>query len=366
MPIFKGSASKANPNKGIAYITNAKKAVIVSELGLFPSKIRPYAEQFRQTADYFCKALDENSRKYYHFKLSFSPNDEITPSEAHRIAEEHAQRYFEGNQCIIAVHVNTAHVHAHIIVNSVSYKNGDMLHISPQKYGRMKDGANELAEKYGFSTVDFRKPASVRETTAEKQIKLKGGISWKEELREVIDEAKLKTNNMSDFEKWLDKYGVKLGRNTEKKISYLHPEIKKAIRGERLGADYTKGAVLNVFDEQRNRVAAKDERISGGIDEKERGGVARCGDSNSSRRIGTVGGELRGIVAEVYSRTSEGRAEQKETVRRNDEEQQKRVQREARVAVEQAERIKREREQAKKRERTAEQEHVECNQELGR
>jgi hypothetical protein len=185
MPIFKGRASKARPQKGLSYITDPKKAVIVSSHGLNDSK--SYAEQFEKTAQLFGKAQNKNSRKYYHFKLAFSPNDGVTAEQAYKIASVHTQTYFKNNEYVIAVHTDKAHMHAHIIVNSLAFTDGKMLQISPQMYGRMKDLANELSVKYGFSAVDFRKPSQVRDNQAEHHILLKGGISWKDELREVID-----------------------------------------------------------------------------------------------------------------------------------------------------------------------------------
>lgn len=169
------------------------------------------------------------------------------------MTEKLVDKCFPNSECVMSVHTDKEHLHSHIIVNSVCFNTGKMLQISPQKYTRMKDYANQISEQYGFSVVDFRKPSKVRQSTAERQIISKGGTSWKEELREVIDLAKRNTSNMVDFEKFLNNYGVTLSRNTEKSISYLHPEKKQAIRGERLGADYTKGAILNEFNQQRNR-----------------------------------------------------------------------------------------------------------------
>jgi hypothetical protein len=120
-----------------------------------------------------------------------------------------------------------------------------MLRISPDAYTAIKDLSNELAEERGLTTVDFRKPSAepVRQSQAERQIILRGGTSWKQELCEVIDLAVESTDNMADFEAYVGKYGVEISRNTAKSISFRHPEKKKAIRGDKLGANYTKAAL---------------------------------------------------------------------------------------------------------------------------
>lgn len=254
MPIFKGNGCKSSPKKAIEYILDYRKAELVQSRYLDDG--RSYAQQFKETANLWEKAQTSENRKYYHFKLAFDIADNqkgLTPQKVMEMTEKLIDKWFPNSECVISVHTDKKHLHSHIIVNSVCFDTGKMLQISPQKYTKMKDYANEISEQYGFSTVDFRKPSKVRQSTAEYQIIAKGGTSWKEELREVIDNAKRETSNMPDFEKYLNKYGVTLTRNTEKTISYLHPEKKQAIRGERLGADYTKGAILNEFSKQRNR-----------------------------------------------------------------------------------------------------------------
>ena len=251
MPLFKGCGCKAKPGKAIDYITDEKKATIVTSYALDDN--RDYARQFAETAQLFHKAQRYDSRKYYHFKHSFDPKDNISPEEAHRLTEELAQQAFPDNEYIIATHTDKHHVHCHIIVNSVSFVNGKMLHYSNSDYTKLKDLSNEIAAKYGYSTLDFRKPSADRIKSEERRVVLKGGTSWKEELREVIAEAKRLCNDMESFEKHLNKYGVAIERNTAKTISFLHPQKKKPIRGSKLGKAYTKEAIIHEFTESRNR-----------------------------------------------------------------------------------------------------------------
>ena len=233
MPLFKGCGCKAKPAKAIDYITDEKKAAIITSYALDDN--RDYSRQFAETAQLFHKAQRYDSRKYYHFKHSFDPKDNISPEEAHRLTEELAQQAFPDNEYIIATHTDKHHVHCHIIVNSVSFVNGKMLHYSNSDYAKLKDLSNEIAAKYGYSTLDFRKPSADRIKSEERRVILKGGTSWKEELREVIAEALKLCNNMDEFEKHLNKYGVTIARNTAKTISFLHPNKKKPIRGSKLG-----------------------------------------------------------------------------------------------------------------------------------
>lgn len=254
MPLLKCSASKARSNSGIRYITDPNKAAIVSVKNLFEDE--DYAKQFEETAKRFGKGEKYDERKYYHFKLSCARKDNVTPEKAHAYAEEMAEAFFKNYECVIATHTDTQTVHSHIIVNAVDPLTGKKLQFSKQDYAKMKDEVNAIGRKYGYTETEFRKRGKNSRTAAEKKIILKGGTSWKEELREVIAEAVKKTKSPEAFKDYLNKcYGVKITRDG-KDYSYLHPEKQKPIRGERLGTNYTKSEVIKRIGEQNNGVKA--------------------------------------------------------------------------------------------------------------
>ena len=252
MPLLKCSASKAKPKNGITYITNPKKAAYVSSRNLFEDE--DYAEQFEQTAKRFGKGDKFDERKYYHFKLSCARIDNVTAQQAHRYAQEVAEKLFNDCECVIATHTDTQAAHSHIIVNAVHPITGTKLQFSQKDYVAMKDEVNRIGKENGFTETDFRKRGKNSRTAVEKKIMLKGGTSWKEELREVIAEAIKNSTTPDKFKEYLEKcYGVKITRDG-KDYSYLHPQKQKPIRGEKLGTNYTKSEVIRKIGEQNNRV----------------------------------------------------------------------------------------------------------------
>ncbi len=102
MPLLKCSAGKAKPQSAIGYITNPKKAEIISVRNLFEDE--DYAKQFEETAALYGKGKGYNERKYYHFKLSCARQDNLTPQEAHKFAEEVAKKLFQDYECVLATH----------------------------------------------------------------------------------------------------------------------------------------------------------------------------------------------------------------------------------------------------------------------
>ena len=289
MPLFKCSASKAKPKNGIAYVTDEKKAKIVTVRNLFEDE--DYAKQFEETASRFGKGDKFDERKYYHCKLSCARQDNVSPEKAHAYAEELVAKLFQNYECVIATHTDTQTVHSHIIVNAVDPITGKKLQFNKQDYVKMKDEANRIGKKYGFTKTDFRKRGKNSRTAIEKKIMLKGGTSWKEELREVIAEATKNSTTPDNFKDYLEKcYGVKITRDG-KDYSYLHPEKQKPIRGEKLGTNYTKKEILRKIDEQNNgRISSAHNRgrISGFIKQSTGIGALRGGKTVDGGNAGSV------------------------------------------------------------------------------
>ena len=300
MPLLKCSASKAKPKIGIRYIIDPKKAAIVSTKNLFDDE--DYAKQFEETAARFGKGDKFDERKYYHFKLSCARSDNVTAQQAHLYAEEVAQRLFESCECVIATHTDTQTMHSHIIVNAVHPITGKKLQFSQKDYVAMKDEVNRMGKKYGFTETEFRKRGKNSRTAIERKIMLKGGTSWKEELREVIAEATKNSTTLDKFKEYLEKcYGVKITRDG-KDYSYLHPDKQKPIRGEKLGTNYTKSEVLRKIGKQNNgeKSGPYNGRRSGFIGQPAGAGVVRGSKTSNGASAGRiVNASLVGIEREM-------------------------------------------------------------------
>ena len=340
MPLFKCSASKAKPKNGIAYITDEKKAKIVSVRNLFEDE--DYAKQFEETASRFGKGDKFDERKYYHCKLSCARQDNVSPEKAHAYAEELTAKLFQNYECVIATHTDTQTVHSHIVVNAVDPITGKKLQFNKQDYVKMKDEANRIGKKYGFTETDFRKRGKNSRTAVEKKIMLKGGTSWKEELREVIAEAIKNSITPDKFKEYLEKcYGVRITRDG-KDYSYLHPDKQKPIRGEKLGTNYTKTEVIKQLDKQNNGRASSTRnrgRTSGFIKQSTGVGTLRGGKTtNGGSARSVVNASLNGIAgalqqlsfeAECASRGTDAASEERRMVQRRAAEEAERKRREA-------------------------------------
>jgi len=226
---------------------------------------RNYAKQFKETCDLYGKGKSAEERKYYHFKLSIDPYDSPTPEQSHELAEKLAQELFSAHECVIATHNDTDVIHSHIIVNAVSFETGKKLRLNNAEYAHCKDRADDIGRyDMGFSPLNWRDKVKKRKShlevdyaheaktmsSAEIQIAKRqrdgdnenGTSSWKEALRQAIDEAKKYSASRAEFERYLaDNFGVTMSRNTTNTVTFIYPTMGEnyAVRGAKLGGGYT-------------------------------------------------------------------------------------------------------------------------------
>lgn len=90
----------------------------------------------------------------YHFIQSFAPG-EVTPEQAHVIGMEFARRMFgERYEAVIGTHLDKAHLHNHIVINSVSFVDGQKYHSSPESYyNAVRGTSDELCRENDLSVI---------------------------------------------------------------------------------------------------------------------------------------------------------------------------------------------------------------------
>ena len=158
-------------------------------------------KQFRKT----------DGRSYYHIVQAFSPDDPLDFETAHQIGLEFAQQ-FVGYQCIVATHMNTAHKHNHIILNSVNYETGIKFHQSAAELRQVKEFSNEQCRRYGLSVTETKAdPFHIPE--------------WKRRLREAIREALRRSRDRMELILLLEEQGYRVKwEDGHKYVTYTTPE----------------------------------------------------------------------------------------------------------------------------------------------
>ncbi len=209
----------------------------------------------------------------YHGYQSFQAG-EVTPEEAHRIGIETAKRMWgDDYEIVVTTHLNTANLHNHIVVNSVSFRTGRTTHLNTANlhnhivvnsvsfrtgrkfenhisdHYKLREISDAVCREHGKSVIEN---APFYGGDKAYWVRKGGQIPRKDMLRHDVDEALACTIKPFDFEFYLRSRGYHFVRN----FKYQHPSViapdwKKPVRLSSLGKDYSREAILRRLQSQR-------------------------------------------------------------------------------------------------------------------
>lgn len=147
-------------------------------------------QMFRKTSD-VC---------FFHFVHSFSDKEDITPWQANEIAHQLAEKLFPNYECVIATHSDTDNIHSHIIVISVSFKDGKKMHLSPNSIEEQRQINDHICMAHGFSVLEpYTGQKRKKRLTPGEYRAAERGESWKFRLMKAVDEALEYSRTRLDF-----------------------------------------------------------------------------------------------------------------------------------------------------------------------
>ena len=179
----------------------------------------------------------------YHLVQSFAAG-EVTPELAHQIAQELADRVLGRRyEYVIGTHLNTGHIHSHIVWNSVSRIDGKKYHSNGKSYvTQIRAVSDELCRKYKLSVIDTENSNHVAKPYAEWLAEKNGQPTWRTAIRQDVDEAIQQSLTWRQFLSAMERkgYEVRMGR----KYPVLRPPGKERfVRFKTLGKRYTPEAI---------------------------------------------------------------------------------------------------------------------------
>ncbi|MFK3940045.1 relaxase/mobilization nuclease domain-containing protein [Alkalihalobacillus sp. NPDC078783] len=232
MPIFQALKGSSNANATISYCE--KDSVIDQKSGSTVNKcvlkagyncdIADIRDDFAETRNRFSK---ENGRQAMHFVLSFNPKElPNTPDNQEKCLEiglALAEKISKGHETGCFVHADQDHLHCHLVTNSVHYKTGS-------KYQMKKNAdlvafrsiSDQVCKEHGIEPLEMYEGNRSEEKSAEKRIKERGGVPWKEEIKDAIRHAKSQAVDMDSYKELLAEKGVEMYERGEKTKGYIH------------------------------------------------------------------------------------------------------------------------------------------------
>lgn len=211
--------------------------------------------------------------KAHHYIISFDPTDNITMEEALAFGKEWLSVFAPGHQAVIAAHPDGHHgsknMHVHIVFNSVRKYAGvqEKWHYKPCEWkqgckhrstGRMMHNAKKWVMRRclirGYEQVDLLTKKHRDDYWVEKRLmesNAKDGIgatSNKEIIRNTIDKFIPAVKSFEQLVECLTNiYGWNI-RVTDKTVTFTMPDMKRGIRGNKLGDGYGKAELIERID----------------------------------------------------------------------------------------------------------------------
>lgn len=197
----KSQASKARHLKNsLEYILNPEK----TEMGTLTggSHVLPDADfafekmlETKRTMEEKYGRKKTEGRQGYHFVLSFSPKDNVTPKMAMEITKKFIEAHIPDYESVYAVHTDKEHLHSHVVFNSINMVTGLKYHSKNGDWEKIVQPiTNRLCEKYGLSTINLEKLDGM--DGKEKQTKNQNYGEWKEQKEKEDKKRKRKKSEL--------------------------------------------------------------------------------------------------------------------------------------------------------------------------
>lgn len=241
MAITKIHAIQATVHKAINYICNPEKtdeSILISSFGCSPETA---AFDFKFALS---KTNQADPNKAFHLIQAFAPG-EVSYKEAHQIGIELADKLLEGKYSyIVSTHIDKGHVHNHIIFCAADNVNHEKYHDCKKTYYHIRHLNDELCSEHQLSVI----PPTDRHGKSYKEwASSKNSTSWKDRLKQDIDEAIQSANSYEECMELIRAKGYEVkgdtfGENALKFISFRPLDRKYFVRGsiKSLGGEYTK------------------------------------------------------------------------------------------------------------------------------
>ena len=175
----------------------------------------------------------------YHLVQSFAEG-EVTPELAHQIGVELADQLLGGRyQAVVTTHLNTRHIHNHIVWCAVALDNGRKYHSNAKSYyTEVRARSDALCRQYGLSVIETPESERGKRQYAKWQAEANGQLTWRTAIRMDVDEAIALALTWQQFLAVLERkgYEIRMGR----KYPTLRPLGKERfMRFKTLGKSYT-------------------------------------------------------------------------------------------------------------------------------
>ena len=244
-------------DNSLRYVMNAEKtvdgatgAVLVGGINCQPETAYRDMMQTKRRWDKVNRPIQG-----YHVIHSFAPG-EVSPEQAQEIGMELARRIVGDRfEAVVSTHTDHAHVHCHIVFNSVSCTDGKMFRDNFEAYfGDIRGHSNDLSRENNLSVIEPKgKGKQYAEWNAEKN----GKPTVRGLIRQDIDAALADAFTLQSLFEVLQKRGYTVKRGANVKHTAVKPHgSDRFVRLDSLGDGYTEADIRERLNRSRTQPTA--------------------------------------------------------------------------------------------------------------
>lgn len=238
-------------SKAIAYILNPEKTdekLLVSSYGCASETAAREFEWTRKIAEQ--KGMNPVRIIARHVIQSFEIG-EVTPELAHEIGKQFADEILEGKyEYVLTTHIDKDHVHNHLIFNAVDFVDYHAYKSYKRIYYDMREVSDRLCKENGLSVIP---PSQNKGMGYKEYTEAKRGTSWKQKLKQTIDQLVITAKDYDDFLRLMQEAGYEI--KTGKYISFRAEGQERFTRSKTIGENYTEERI-------KERIAGRTPRRS--------------------------------------------------------------------------------------------------------
>lgn len=253
--------------RSLDYVMNPEKTQDGRLVGAINCQVDSAFEQMKATKRKFGKV---DKRQGYHIILSFK-EDEVNPETAFEITRRFVEEYLgKSYEAVYVVHDNTAHVHSHIVFNSVSFVDGKKYRYEKGDWAKyIQPITNKLCQEYGLSIIDVEDGSKEKQHENYKDWSeyRQGSFVWADMIKRDLDACILQANDFSGFLELLSEKGYEVKQG---KYLAVRPQgMTRFRRCKTLGENYSQEAIVE-------RIAKEDLSFYQSQNEEKQAAIVKC------------------------------------------------------------------------------------------
>lgn len=182
----------------------------------------------------------------HHIIQSFEYDKTLDPRLVHHLGQEFVQRAFPGCRAVISTHMNTDHLHNHIVISAFNTDGSGKIGMNMALRNQYRGINDDISLEYGLPILLETSQERTRKSYFEWMLE-QNGSSWKESLKNDIKEAVQMAGSWEDYVEIMEGNGYEVNQR-ESFVTYTVPGAlnkngkfeDRKVRDKTLGKEYVK------------------------------------------------------------------------------------------------------------------------------